>query len=335
MKHPFRPARLGVVLALTSLALTGCASGSTPGTNDTPGTQSQAASACRRIEMVIPYAPGGSSDLSGRALAAAAESASGITITIVNRDGSNGTIATSEMAKQKADPCKVILLPNGVFTATPYTRDVTYAIDDFQGVVAMTQEDIILAVNSGAKWKSIADMKADTGHRFTYGHSGTGSFLHLAQAEFYEGMGLDSSSVPFGGSAPAVTALLGNQVDSAAAHPGELKQYVEAGSLIPLAVFSDQPSEFFPDVPTAASQGVDVQMSVWKFLLMHKDVPEESRSQMEEIFTKAAEQDSYKNTIKDLNAGLSIKPGSQVIADLKSQAEANKELFEQLGITKQ
>jgi len=226
------------------------------------------------IKFICPWAAGGSSDTTLRAFASIAKDYFGQPLVVVNRAGAGGTIATTEVKGAKPDGYTIMLDAVGVFTTQPKTREVSYSLDDFQTVIGLSYEPIVLAVHSNSGYKSLDDLKSAK-KNIKYGSSGTGSLPHLAQAAFFKKAGIEATNIPYKGGAPAITALLGRHVDTVAAHPGELLPYVRSGDLLMLGVFSPERYNLIPDVPTFKEQGYDLDFSVWKFILTPKGVDPE------------------------------------------------------------
>ncbi|WP_193105840.1 tripartite tricarboxylate transporter substrate binding protein [Brachybacterium sp. FME24] len=320
---PPRGMVLLVAAAAVSSTVTGCADNSA----------GEAGAACDTISMVVPYAPGGSSDTVGRALADAVSKNDGIRVEVTNPTGANGTVAATEVATQRPDPCQVIYLPNGPFASMPYFQDVQFEPGDFRGIAAVNEEPIVLVVNAESSWQSIQDLRTEKDHRFTYANSGTGSYTQLAVAQTFSQLGKEAEGIPFDGSAPAITALLGGQVDAVAVHPGEAMQYLESGDLRAIAVFGAEPLESLPDVLTALEQDVDVERSVWKAIYASAEIPDDAAAELERTFQEARDSESVLTTLESLHSEPSSVPAQELVEKLQAEHDENKTTFAELGIT--
>ena len=314
---------IAVATAVLAGLTTGCSSGG--------GASSESALDCSSITLVVPYAAGGSSDVVGRALADAVSTSEGIRVEVVNRTGANGTVAATEIASQKPNPCEVIYLPNGPFTSMPHFQDLQFAPSDFRGIAAVNEEPILLVVNAESDWESMDDLRADADRRFTYASSGTGSYTQLAVAQTFVELGADAEGIPFDGSAPAITALLGDQVDAVAVHPGEAMQYLESGDLRAIAVYGAEPLESLPEVPTAVEQDVAIELSIFKAVYANAELPDEAAAELEQMFTEAGESDTVGSVLDTLYSEPSSVPTEDLISTLETQHEANGSLFVELG----
>lgn len=287
------------------------------------------------ITFIVPWAAGGGSDLLARSLAESARDTLG-TVVIQNREGANGTIATTELANKGGDDGYTIILgASGLFTAQPYLRDVNYSLEDFKGVLGLTYDPIVLAVNADSPWETLDDLLSESksGKSIKYGHSGAGSFPHLAQANLYKEANIDAKDVPYEGANPALMALLGGHIDTIAGHPSELISQHEEGKIRILGVFSPERYHLIDDVPTMKEKGFDIDMSVWKYILVHKDTPDEIVAILEEKLMEATDVESFTKFMEMNNQESLFIPGDEVIEKLAKEAKENEAMIKEMNIS--
>jgi tripartite-type tricarboxylate transporter receptor subunit TctC len=291
------------------------------------------------LRVLLPWAPGGSSDIMLRAMAELAPKYFGQPMIVVNRDGAGGTIGTAEFVKADPDGYNVMMMAIGLFITQPFMRDVQYKLDDFEGIIGLSYEPIIMVVHKDSPWNSIEELIADakkTGKSFKYGSSGTGSLPHLAQAAFFAKAGIKADVVGFAGGGPTITALLGKHVDVAAAHPTEILPFVQDNQIKMLGIFSPErdPRENLKQVPTFTEKGFDVSMAVWKALLVPKGTPKEIKDRLNEGFLKIVKDEKFAKFVE--NAGLIMNPytGDDVIKRIRAEAEFTHGVLKQLGLAK-
>jgi tripartite-type tricarboxylate transporter receptor subunit TctC len=290
------------------------------------------------IKALVPWAPGGSSDMMVRAIAELSPKYFGQPMIVVNRDGAGGTIATAEFVTADPDGYNICLEAIGVFTTQPFMRDVQYKLDDFEAIIGLSYEPIIVAVHKDSPYNTLADLIADakkTGKTFKYGASGTGSLPHLSQAAFFGMAGVKADLVSFNGGAPTMTALLGGHIDVAAAHPTEILPFALDGQVKMLGIFSSErdPRNDLKNLPTFKEQGFDVNMAVWKFLIVPKATPRDIRDKLYAGLSQIVKDEKFVKFTE--TAGLIVNPydGPEVMKRVRAETEFTYGVLKQLGLT--
>lgn len=280
------------------------------------------------ITFTVPWSAGGSSDSMVRVLAELTPKYLDTPANVVNRDGAGGTIATTEFVNAKADGHNIALEAVGVFTTQPFMREVKYSIEDFKPIIGLTTEPIVMVASKQSGFTSVEDMKASK-ESISYGFSGSGSLMQLSQEKFFKDAGIDSEAIPFDGGGPTITALLGGHIDIGAAHPGEIMQYVENGDLVPIGIFNSERDtrDKLKDIPTFAEQGFPIDMSVWKFLIVPKDTPDEVATVLYDKLKLMTEDEKFIEFCKSLDLMISPFTPEQILEKIEYEAGVNKELF--------
>ena len=151
--------------------------------------------------------------------------------------------------------------------------------------------------------------------KITYGTTGVGTGAQLACAlTFNVNDGADGEAIPFDGGAPALTALLGNQVDTACLQVGEAVENIESGKIVPLTVFGPERVEFLPDVPTAKEQGLDVEVAQYRFMTVPKGTPQDVQDTIAEAMQATFKTEDYKEFNKQNNLTPLEISGDEVVA---------------------
>ena len=220
------------------------------------------------IRIIVPYTPGGFNDTLARTLGQKLNEKWGQPVMVDNRPGGGTTIGTSLVAKAPADGHTLLVVSfafgvnPSLYTLLPYDTQ-----RDFAPVVLAAGTPNILVVNPELPVKSVRDLitlaKSKPG-KLNYATAGSGSSNHLSMEMFKSMAGVDIVHVPYKGSAPAVTDLIGGQVDVMFDNVPNVLQHVKAGKLRGLAVSSSKRSPFTPDLPTVAEAGLPgFDVSVW------------------------------------------------------------------------
>jgi tripartite-type tricarboxylate transporter receptor subunit TctC len=211
----------------------------------------------RPITMVVPTAPGGTTDISARMLAEPLGKALGQSVIVDNKGGGNGAIAA--LAVKRADPNGYTLLMqySGYHAITPHVsqQKPQWSAEDFRPVANVLSAPQVIVVREGIPAKNMAELiayaKANP-DKLTYASSGNGSLQHVTGAMLEQQAGIKLTHVPYKGTGPALQDLLGGQVDMTFGTPPPFMQHIAAGKLRALAVTGKTRLASLPNVPTAA-----------------------------------------------------------------------------------
>jgi len=213
----------------------------------------------RPLRMVVPFAPGGSTDALARIVATGMADGLGQQVVVENRPGAGGNIGVELVAKAPPDGYTMIVVASG-FVVNPhmYARVGYDPVRDFAPITYLANVPSLLVVHPSVPAKSVKELIAlsrSAPGKLNYASAGYGSHQHLVGELFRLGTGADVTHVPFNGGNPAMLAVLGGQVQSGiTALPTSLAN-LAAGKLRALAVTSESRSSALPDVPTFAEAG--------------------------------------------------------------------------------
>ena len=212
----------------------------------------------RPVTLIVPWPPGGTTDIHLRALASATEKHLGQPVVIENRPGAAGTLGAAGMAATaKPDGYTVAQLPVTIFRL-PYMQKVSFdPKKDFTYIIHLTGYLFGVAVRTDSPWKTwrqfLDHAKANPG-QVTYGTPGTGSTLHITMEQIALQEGIKWTQVPFKGQAEQVAALLGSHVTALASGMG-LAPQIEANQFRMLVMWTPKRTPKYPDVPTLVEEG--------------------------------------------------------------------------------
>ena len=279
------------------------------------------------ITFICPWDAGGSSDAISRVVADLGSTYFGTNCVVKNSGGAGGTVATTEFKNSAADGYSICLEAIGVFTLQPFTRQVNYSLDDFTPVVALTSEPIVMVASKGSGITSLEDLK--NAKEVNYGFSGSGSLMELSQKLLFEKMDKEATGISYDGSAATLAALLGDHIQVGVSHPGEVKQYIESGDVTPLGIFSEErdPREAFKDIPTFKEQGYDVNMSVWKFMIVPKNTPADITAYISETLNKITADPKFTEFCEKNNLLAISMTTEEMIERINAEAEVNKAIL--------
>ncbi len=226
------------------------------------------------IELNVLFPAGSSADVVARVLAEGMSKQLGQPVTVMNRPGAGGAIGYRHVQGQRPDGYSLVFNSNSVSTVY-YSGQMPFNYTAFEPVAKVTSELPVLAVRSDAPWNNLKEMvdavRAKPG-AIRVGNSGSGSFTHISAVGFFTEVGGDVTHVPFG-AAQVVTSLLGNHIEAVVQAPGALTAHVRAGTLKVLGVLASTREPAFPNVPTAAEQGIRYQSDMWRGIAAPKGTP--------------------------------------------------------------
>ncbi len=232
----------------------------------------------RPIRMIAPFAPGGGTDISARILGEALGKLLGQTVVTDNRPGAGSTLGTDLAAKATPDGYTLLLGNISMaFNAALYRKLPYDTLRDFAPISLVTDQPNILVAHPSLPAKTLKDFVAlarSQPGKLTYGSAGLGAGTHLAMELLLMSHKMDLVHVPFKGTGPALTALLGNQIAVFFSTYASALPHVKAGRLQAFAVTSAKRTATLPDVPTVAESGVPgYEYSTWYGLLAPAAVP--------------------------------------------------------------
>ncbi|WP_459617330.1 tripartite tricarboxylate transporter substrate binding protein [Bordetella sp. 2513F-2] len=216
----------------------------------------------RPIRILVPYAPGGPSDLIVRAAGRLMEKELGVPLVVENKPGANGTLGAVEMKNAKPDGYHLAIVPVGIFRQ-PYIQQTSFdPLRDLTYISALVDYSYMIAVRADSSWKTMGEFLEDAGKhpgKYRYGTPGAFSTPHLSMEKLGTLAGIEWTHVPYKSASEIVSALLGKQVDIVAGTGSStLDQYLATGQLRVLASIADERSASHPDWPTLKEQGYPV-----------------------------------------------------------------------------
>lgn len=248
----------------------------------------------RNIELSVGFSAGGSTDVLGRALSETAAEILGRPLPVINRPGANGGLAADQLTRAPNDGHFAGVINASTVMITPFAVPPEEAVrlDDLDLLLGTTRDDYILVTTPDSPYNSVADL-VDSGNRITYGTTGFGSGAQFAASLLFASANIDGADVPFGGDAPAITAILGGQVDCSSVQFSAAHEYVSNGDLKALAVFSSDRNPKLPHAMTAREQGSDVVVTQYRLVCVPHGVPADNRAVLVNAFTRAAQSDRF------------------------------------------
>ena len=320
---------LGLTAASAALALTACGGNVGGSTASAEGTFPDGP-----ITLTVGQAPGGSTDLIARTAAEGMADELGVAVPVINKPGANGALATQEVAAMEPDGQNLVLLNASLITITPLavSEGEAVSLDELDVLKGLSQDDYVLVASADSGFENLDDIKKSS-KKLTFGTTGVGTGSQLSQAILFAQAGIKGTAVPFDSGSPALTAVMGNQVQLATIQLGEAKPQIDAGTVKPIVVFSDERNTFLPDVPTAIEEGYEVPVSQYRALAAPKGLPEDVKAKLVASVEAAQASDSYKAfNEKNMLTPKEIS-GEEVVQQWNDLAAKYKELTEKYDIS--
>ena len=268
------------------------------------GVQVQAAYPERAITILVGFVPGGSMDLSTRALARSVEKILGQPVMIENKPGGTGTVALAALLSQKHDGYTLCGTPSSVLIRVSQQQQVPFKpFTSFRTIIGFTEPPLGIVVKNDAPWKTLKDLTAHAAKnpgKIRYATTGMGSTTHAAVEEIAHRDKLQIIHVPYKGSMEALTALLGGHVEFASL-TSELVPAVKAGQARLLAVISEKRSPKYPEVPTMKELGYDFANDAVFAVVAPSDIDSVLAKKLESAFAEAVKNREYLETIDKIN----------------------------------
>lgn len=274
------------------------------------------------IKFVVPYAPGGTTDLVARTVGKKVSEELGQPVVIENKPGAGGNIGMAHVAQAKPDGYTVGMGAISTNAVNPhlYKQMQFDPTKDFTPIVMLGTSTIVLEVNPSVPVENVKEFVAYAKDNpgLIYGAAGTGTSMHLAGVLFAQMTGTDLEHVAYKGSAPALTDLMGGRLEAMFDNLPASLPHIKAGKLKALAVAGTERNPQLPDVPTIAEAGIEgYGVDPWFALYGPANMSQGVVKNLNEAFAKALESDEVKKVLQD--AGFSPKASSpQELQDLSA-----------------
>ncbi len=272
------------------------------------------------VTLLVPFPPGGSTDLIARTLAPKLQEKLGGTFIVDNKGGATGTIGAGMVAKAAPDGHTILVSSLGPFVIAPHLlAKVPYdALKDFDYITVAVQAPNVLVVPAKSPHKSMADViayeKANPG-KMSFASSGNGSSDHLTAELFWLQTGTSGLHVPYKGGGPVMTDLLGAQVDSSFMNVNTAMPQILAGKLRALSITSAKRSPLLPNVPTLEEIGVkDANVYSWQAIAAPRGLPADIKGKLHAAIVAGLNDPQVKARLLDL--------GFEIVANTPEQFTA-------------
>lgn len=290
----------------------------------------------KSITMVVPAAPGGTTDIAARLLGEKMSKTLGQNVIVDNKAGAGGIIGTSHVARATPDGY-TILMSNIGPAAINYSlyKNLPYKHTDFTPITNVILVPNILVVHADSDVKSVDDLKKKAAAGpLTVATSGIGQSPHMSSEMFKQRTGIDATLIPHSGAAPAVTAMLGQQMDYMIDNLPSSMPHIQSGKFRALAVTSGKRVDELPNVPTMAEAGVEnMEVTAWFGLLAPAGTPQPVIDKLYQAAKAALDTDDVKTRFKALGGMTGGETPTEYAAFIDKERATWKEIVETAGIS--
>lgn len=275
----------------------------------------------RPITIVVPYAAGGTTDVLGRQVAEILRRESGQSVVVENRTGASGSLAGRHVIGAQADGHTLLMTSSGIHAVTPVVHKDFKPVEGLTQVITLADVPFVLAVHKDFPAQNLNDFLAQAKRpaSLRIATVGQGSHGHLTQIMFARMTGIETVPVPYRGSTPAITDLLGGQIEATIDNAGVLKPMIDAGRLKAIFISSQQRSPALPSVATAIEQGVNFQSMAWFGVAAPRGTPPRIVQQLRDLIARGYSDGGLRDRL--IQAGLIPVMSTVIEANVRAEQD--------------
>lgn len=293
----------------------------------------------RDLEFVVSFPAGGPADGAARAVGPLMSAALKQPVLVINKPGGGGAVGSDYVARAKPDGYTVYVATNSVLTISPHLRKLNYKLADFAPIGAFAVDLGVVAVRSSAPARTLDEfveyVRKNPG-KLSYGSAGFGTVSFFSMELFKAAYGLDIQHVPFQGTGPVKTALLGGHVLVSTSGFGSLAPLIRSGDLVALATTSPKRVAAFPNVPTMAEKGFpDASLNIWMGLYVPAKTPKNVVDVLTRTLAQVAKEPGLAAGLDKAGMYLDYRDPAATLALINSETAAVGKVVEKLNLPKE
>ncbi len=291
------------------------------------------------VVLINPYAAGGPSDVLARKLAEELRSELKSAVIVENKPGAAAALGTAYVSNARADGYTLLMGTSAGHVVTPLLQKVAYnGVGDFSFIGIVARQSNVLVVNRDLKINSVKeliDYAQKHPGQLNFGSAGTGGATHLSGEQFKRKTGVNIVHVPYSGAAPALTDLLGGQVQLGFLNLSACLPYIKDGRVKALAYGAKKRSPLLPEVPTLEEVGVhDAEVATWYSLAAPKETPAPIIDKLNKALLVIDQKPDYRQFLGQLDGEILALTPSQTLDFVKQDQTAMQDLLKAIGTPK-
>ncbi len=292
----------------------------------------------RAVTIVVPFPPGGATDITARSLGQKLSEVLGQAVVIDNKPGANGSIGAGYVAKAAPDGYTLLVGSIGVFGINPVLyKNLPYEPRrDFDLLSVIVRTPNALVTTASFPPNSVAEMVdhlRKNPERVSFASSGTGSSDHLTAALFWQQSGTTGIHVPYKGGSPAQMDVIAGNANASFQNLGAISNYVKAGKMKLLAVTGDKRDPMFPNTPTMREAGVNgVEVFSWQAIAAPKGLPKEVKAKLEAAIATACKDPAFVKRLNEIGFDVVGSSSPQFATFLDAELARWKQVVDKGGI---
>ena len=283
----------------------------------------------RPLSLIIPWAPGGGTDLVFRAMAPLMAERLGQPVAVVNRPGGSGTVGHMAIRTAVPDGTSFGAISAQLLTA-PMLGPSPLTWRDLQPLALVNVDAAAITVRADAPWRNLAEFIAyarSNPEGIRVGNSGPGGTWHIAALELERRAGIRLTHTPYAGAAPGIRDMLGGHIEAVAFSAVEARAQVESGQARILAVAAPERLPGFPDAPTAREQGWPIELGAWRGLALPPGVPPAVLHRLQEVVAEVVGDARFRGFMEGQGFGIRYLDATGLAGFLEQQEATYRRFF--------
>jgi tripartite-type tricarboxylate transporter receptor subunit TctC len=289
------------------------------------------------IRLIVPFPPGGTTDVVTRLIATELSKSLGQSVVVDNKPGAGTVLGVDLAAKSQPDGYTLVTVANSFCVNQTLVKNLPYdGLRDLRPVGLMGMSEHVLATHPGSGLKTVAELiaaaKKQPG-KLSYASFGAGTSAHLAGAMLESQAGIDMIHVPYKGQAPALNDLIGGQVSVMFGNWPEFRQHVQSGKLVALGMATAKRSPLAPQITTLTEQGLAIESNSWNGILTRSGTPDAVVQRLNVEINKALQAPAVVQAFAD--GGIVSLAGTpdRFAAFIRSETDKYAQVIRKAGIT--